>query len=187
MATRILNCLGGVGDEIESEFERAETKFIPDVGGRRPDERKRRIWVLLPHSEIFSRNRQPAESKHISARFGYPSDLCPGDLIDGQSFPFRLQPELDQAADGFGAIKFHALTRDPLVNCLQFIFGPLRIWASRKNPFCHPLCDPDGRGDFGQGGFLHVIFAFFAGSVQGYSAGHLEPSRWTPKSFPLRV
>jgi hypothetical protein len=77
-----------------SEFERAETKFIPDVGGRRPDERKRRIWVLLPHSEIFSRNRQPAESKHISARFGYPSDLCPGDLIDGQSFPFRLQPEL---------------------------------------------------------------------------------------------
>ena len=77
-----------------SEFERAETKFIPDVGDRRPDERKRRIWVLLPHSEIFSRNRQPAESKHISARFGYPSDLCPGDLIDGQSFPLRLQPEL---------------------------------------------------------------------------------------------
>src|SRR5258708_31549355 len=77
-----------------SEFERAETKFIPDVGGRRPDERKRRIWVLLPHSEIFSRNRQPAESKHISAWFGYQSDLCPGDLIDGQSFPFRLQPEL---------------------------------------------------------------------------------------------
>src|SRR6266478_5337665 len=23
-----------------------------------------------------------------------------------------------------------------------------------------PLCDPDGRGDFGKGGFLHVIFAF---------------------------
>jgi hypothetical protein len=38
-----------------SEFERAETKFIPDVGGRRPDERKRRVWVLLPHSEIFGR------------------------------------------------------------------------------------------------------------------------------------
>jgi hypothetical protein len=70
-----------------SEFERAETEFIPGVGGRRHDERKRRIWVLLPHSEIFSRNRQPAESKHISARFGYPSDLCPGDLIDGQLFP----------------------------------------------------------------------------------------------------
>ena len=83
-----------------SKFERAETKFIPDVGGRRPDERKLRIWVLLPHGEIFGRNRQPAESKHISARFSYPSDLCPSDLIDGQSFPFRLQPELNQAANG---------------------------------------------------------------------------------------
>jgi hypothetical protein len=69
------------------------------------------------------------------------------------------------------------LTRDPLVNCLQFIFGPLRIWASRKNPFCHPLCDPDGRGDFGQGGFLHVIFAFFAGLRSGFFSGTLGPSR----------
>ena len=48
-------------------------------------------------------------------------------------FSLRIQPELDQAADGFRTIKLSALTRDPLVNCLQFIFGPLRIWASREN------------------------------------------------------
>jgi hypothetical protein len=51
---------------------------------------------------------------------------------DGFLTALRLQPELDQAADGLGAIKFHALTRDPLVNCLQFIFGPLRIWLAAR-------------------------------------------------------
>jgi hypothetical protein len=28
----------------------------------------------------------------------------------GQSFPLRLQPDLDQAADGFGTIQFHILS-----------------------------------------------------------------------------
>src|ERR1700730_14592196 len=100
------------------------------------------------------------------------------------SFRPHLQPELDQAADGLGAIKFHALTRDPLVNCLQFIFGPLRIWASRKNPFCHPLCDPDRRGDFGQGGFLHVIFAFLAGLRSGFFSGTFRAVSVDSQEFP---
>jgi hypothetical protein len=37
-------------------------------------------------------------------------------LIVAASSSLRLQPELDQAADGFGAIKFHVLTCDPLVD-----------------------------------------------------------------------
>ena len=36
--------------------------------------------------------------------------------ISVTSFPLRLQPELDQAADGFGTIQFHVLTCDPFVN-----------------------------------------------------------------------
>jgi hypothetical protein len=74
-----------------SEFKRAETKFLSDdVLRRRLDERKRRVWKLLPNRKIFRRDSEPSESEHVSARFGQSSDLCPGDLIDGQSFPLRL-------------------------------------------------------------------------------------------------
>jgi hypothetical protein len=71
-----------------SEFERAELKFFSDVRRRRRhDERKCRVWKLLPDSKIFRRDSEPPKSEHISTRFSHSSDLCPGDLVDGQSFP----------------------------------------------------------------------------------------------------
>jgi hypothetical protein len=46
---------------------------------------------LLPDGKIIRSNRQPAKFEHVSARFGHQSDLCPGDLIDGQlDFPFTF-------------------------------------------------------------------------------------------------
>src|SRR5450432_702468 len=75
-----------------SEFKRAETKFPSDDvrRRRRRNERKRRVWKLLPDRKIFRGDSEPSESQHVSARFSHSSGLCPGDLIDGQSFPLRL-------------------------------------------------------------------------------------------------
>ena len=72
-----------------SEFERAELKFFSaDVcRRRRHDERKRRVWKLLPDSKIFRRDSEPPKSENVSTRFSHSSDLCPGDLVDGQSSP----------------------------------------------------------------------------------------------------
>ena len=75
-----------------SEFKRAETKFPSDDvrRRRRRNERKRRVWKLLPDGKIFRGDSEPSESQHVSARFSHSSGLCPCDLIDGQSFPLRL-------------------------------------------------------------------------------------------------
>jgi hypothetical protein len=75
-----------------SELERAETKFPSDDvrRRRRRNERKRHVWKLLSDRKIFRGDGEPSESEHVSARFGQSSDLCPCDLIDGQSFPLRL-------------------------------------------------------------------------------------------------
>jgi hypothetical protein len=59
-----------------SEFERAETKFLSgDVRRRRRDERKRRVWKLLPDRKIFRRDSEPSKSEHVSTRFSHSSDL----------------------------------------------------------------------------------------------------------------
>src|SRR5216684_7890900 len=78
-----------------SELKRAETKFPSDGvrRRRRRNERKRRVWKLLPDRKIFRGDSEPSESEHVSARFSHSSGLCPCDLIDGQSFPLRLQPQ----------------------------------------------------------------------------------------------
>jgi hypothetical protein len=60
---------------------------------RRLDERKRHVWKLLPDRKIFRRDSEPSEPEHVSARFGQSSGLCPGDLIDGQSFPLPPSPD----------------------------------------------------------------------------------------------
>jgi len=75
-----------------SEFKRAETKIPSDDvrRRRRRNERKRRVWKLLPDRKIFRGDSEPSESQHVSARFSHSSGLCPCDLIDGQSFPLRL-------------------------------------------------------------------------------------------------
>src|SRR6266851_2809045 len=87
---------GGLWAENFSEFERAEPKFLSDDvrRRRRRDERKRRVWKLHPDRKIFRRDSEPPKSEHVSTRFSHSSDLCPGDLIDGQSFPLRLQPRM---------------------------------------------------------------------------------------------
>ena len=87
---------GGLWAENFSELERAETKFLSDDVRRRcrRDERKRRVWKLLPDRKIFRRDIEPPKSEHVSTRFSHSSDLCPGDLIDGQSFPLRVQPRM---------------------------------------------------------------------------------------------
>jgi hypothetical protein len=78
-----------------SQFKRAETKFPPDDvrRRRRRNERKRRVWKLLPDRKIFRGDSEPSESQHVSARFSHSSGLCPGDLIDGQSFPLPPSPD----------------------------------------------------------------------------------------------
>jgi hypothetical protein len=84
----------GYRRENFSELERAETKFPSDDvrRRRRRNERKRRVWKLLPDRKIFRRDSEPSESEHVSARFSHSSGLCPCDLIDGgQSFPLRRQ------------------------------------------------------------------------------------------------
>jgi hypothetical protein len=49
---------GGLWAENLSELERAETKFLSDDvrRRRRHDERKRRVWKLLPDRKIFRRD-----------------------------------------------------------------------------------------------------------------------------------
>src|SRR5260370_41222541 len=71
---------------------RAETTSLSDDVRlrRRRDERKRRFWKLLPDRKIFRRDSEPPKSEYVSTRFSHSSNLCPGDLIDGQSFPLRL-------------------------------------------------------------------------------------------------
>jgi hypothetical protein len=78
-----------------SEFKRAETKFPSDDvrRRRRRNERKGRVWKLLPDRKIFRRDSEPSESQHVSARFSHSPGLCPGDLIDGQSFPLPPSPD----------------------------------------------------------------------------------------------
>jgi hypothetical protein len=46
-----------------SELERAETKFLSDDvrHRRRRDERKRRVWKLLPDRKIFRRDSEPPQ------------------------------------------------------------------------------------------------------------------------------
>ena len=58
-----------------SELERAETKFLSDDvrHGRRRDERKRRVWKLLPDRKIFRRDSEPPKSEHVSTRFSHSS------------------------------------------------------------------------------------------------------------------
>ena len=60
-----------------SQFERAETKFLSgDVRrSRRRDERKRRVWKLLPDHKIFRRDSEPPKSEYVSTRFSHSSDL----------------------------------------------------------------------------------------------------------------
>ncbi len=60
-----------------SEFERAETKFLSDDvrRRRRRDERKRRVWKLLPDRKIFRRDSEPPKSEHVSIRFSHSFDL----------------------------------------------------------------------------------------------------------------
>ena len=83
---------GGIWAENFSKLERAETKLPSDDvrRRRRRNERKRRVWKLLPDRKIFRSDSEPSESEHVSARFSHSSGLCPCDLIDGQSFPLRL-------------------------------------------------------------------------------------------------
>jgi hypothetical protein len=35
--------------------------------------------------------------------------------------------DLDEAADGFGALNFHILMRDPIINRLHFVLSPLWV------------------------------------------------------------
>ena len=60
-----------------SEFKRAETKFPSDDvrRRRRRNERKRRVWKLLPDRKIFRGDSKPSESEHVSARFSHSSGL----------------------------------------------------------------------------------------------------------------
>ena len=67
----------------------------------------------------------------------------------------RLQPELDQAADGFGASEFPALTCDPFVDALHFVLSPLRVWAGSYRLLSYPFCDRGGRRDLCEGAFFH--------------------------------
>ena len=60
-----------------SEFKCAEAKFPSDgvVDGRRRNERKRRVWKLLPDCKIFRRDSEPPKSEYVSTRFSHSSDL----------------------------------------------------------------------------------------------------------------
>jgi hypothetical protein len=64
--------------------------------------------------------RLPLISRNTQRRWIAVSRLKPahgefGWSVIGVSF-LCLQPQFDQAADGFGSIQFHSLTRDPFVN-----------------------------------------------------------------------
>jgi hypothetical protein len=125
-----------------SEFERAELKFFfADVRRRRRhDERKRRVWKLLPDSKIFRRDSEPPKSEHVSTRFSHSSDLCPGDLVGGQSSPF---PTFSPSSSSFVA--------------LQLPFSPMRVFARRiKHPLDVPIECPHHSNARHHGGAIEL-------------------------------
>jgi hypothetical protein len=83
---------------------------------------------------------------------------------------FRLQPEFDQPADGFGAIQFPALTCESIRRCTAFRTRSTAGLGSSNRLLRHAFCHRDGRRDLGEGALFHRIFAFFAGFSPGSSA-----------------
>ncbi len=55
-------------------------------GGRGSDQGEHRIRELLPNSQIRRLNCEPAKPEHVSARFGYVTDLLPAEFSDPQSY-----------------------------------------------------------------------------------------------------
>src|SRR3981081_4140036 len=75
-----------------SEFKRAETKIPSDDvrRQRRRNERKRRVWKLLPDRKIFRGDSEPSESQHVSARFSHSSGLCATRSVYGHSLSISI-------------------------------------------------------------------------------------------------
>src|SRR6185436_12410556 len=70
---------------------------------QRPDQRKRCVRIGLPYCEIIGRDREPSESKHVSARIGHSACQRPSDLID-------LLCSLRRTRKGFAAVVvFHII------------------------------------------------------------------------------
>jgi hypothetical protein len=55
--------------------------FLNRVGWGPYDKGEGGIRVLLPDSQIFRGNRQPAKREKVPARFGNSPNLSPGDLM----------------------------------------------------------------------------------------------------------
>jgi len=79
---------------------------------RRAAEGERRGRIFLQDRKIVRGDCQPAKFEHVSARCGYSSDLCPGDLIDQVTFSFtcgnfrdfNLAAVLPKALAGFSVV-----------------------------------------------------------------------------------
>jgi hypothetical protein len=115
-----------------SEFKCAETKFPSDDvrRRRRRNERKRRVWKLLPDRKILRGDSEPSESQHVSARFSHSSGLCPGDLIEGQSFPLPPSPD-DLRYSSLLSFRFPQCISLRLVNVRSIL-----RFKARSTPMC---------------------------------------------------
>jgi hypothetical protein len=97
-----------------------------------------------------------------------------------------LQPNLDQAADGFGAIQFPALTCDPFVDALDFVLGPLRVWARSERILRHAFFHRDGRRNLGEVSLSWNLSPSFPVSRRGTSTGRHRRWLWLGRTSRQR-
>jgi hypothetical protein len=89
------------------------------------------LLLLFSGTAIHLAPSPPAQRRHTapSEQLGRRKDRwqLPRASCGFVSLAFRLQPELDEAADGFGALNFHILMRYPIIYRLHFVLSPLRF------------------------------------------------------------